>query len=333
MKSRHRAVAAALVATLCGLRPSAAVAAERGCPGMSIEPDAGFRARFPDVLARIQGEFSGRVDVDACARVDLQLEGDRVITLAVTLPDGRAASRSVTRPDDVIPTLQALLLVPDEVAPTAAAVATPAPTRSTPRRKAYLDPASRSDRDVPPRAAAERHIGVELSAITGARWGDGQLSVGAGALSFLELYHWLIGFEGRVDSYRSIGESDPETALELAILAGRRFDLGSVALDLSAGPAVAMKGIAVSRTEVARVSGTGPPAMPPPQRTDPSSGPVPRLLLGARLGFSPRSVFRTFVGLDAELGPARVADDAGPSSARLPEFSLGLALGATVGTP
>jgi hypothetical protein len=71
----------------------------------------------------------------------------------------------------------------------------------------------------------------------------------------------------------------------------------------------------------------------PPRHADPSSGPVPRLLLGARLGFSPRSVFRTFVGIDGEVGPSRVADDAPANSARLPGFSLGLALGGTVGTP
>jgi hypothetical protein len=57
------------------------------------------------------------------------------------------------------------------------------------------------------------------------------------------------------------------------------------------------------------------------------------LLLGARFGFSPRSVFRTFVGVDGAVGPRRVDNDANSASARLPAFSLGLALGATVGTP
>jgi hypothetical protein len=60
------------------------------------------------------------------------------------------------------------------------------------------------------------------------------------------------------------------------------------------------------------------------------------LLVGARLGFSPRSVFRTFVGVDGELGPSRTA--AAPeanvsSSPRMPTFTVGLSLGATVGTP
>jgi hypothetical protein len=58
-----------------------------------------------------------------------------------------------------------------------------------------------------------------------------------------------------------------------------------------------------------------------------------RLLLGARLGFSPRSVFRTFVGIDGEVGPTQASNDDVSASARLPSFSVGLALGATVGTP
>jgi hypothetical protein len=58
------------------------------------------------------------------------------------------------------------------------------------------------------------------------------------------------------------------------------------------------------------------------------------LLVGARLGFSPRSVFRTFVGFDGELGPSRTVDpEANVSSPRIPTFTVGLALGATVGTP
>ena len=172
--------------------------------------------------------------------------------------------------------------------------------------------------------------------LTGARMGDGQIGVGAGMLGFLEVHGWLLGFEGRADVYRPLLSGDPETALELALLAGRRFDFGGLALDLNAGPAVAMKGLAFSQSRSAQVVAMGtnsPPPPPPPAESDPSSGPVPRLLLGARFGFSPRSVFRTFIGVDGAVGPRRVEEDATNASARLPAFSLGLSLGATVGTP
>ena len=319
------------LALLAGLCPRPALALEHGCPGLSVEPDAGVRTRWPALLQRIDREFSMRADVDACARVDLRLEGDSVITVAVSLPDGRATSRSVARHDDVIPVLQALLLVPDSplvVAPPPKALSAPRPPR--------IESTNPRDRDATPAVAAPRQLGFELSVSTGARVGDGQFGLGVGAMSFVEVRSWLLGFSGRADAYRPIAGGDPETALELALLGGKRFDFGRVALDLSAGPGIAMKGLALSQTEVvrsdARAPGSPPPP-PPPAREDPSSGPVPRLLLGARLGFSPRSVVRTFVGIDGEVGPTQTSSDDLAASARLPSFSVGLALGATVGTP
>lgn len=336
MRPRPSSKLPALVALLAALAPCVARAAERACPAMAIEPDAGFRARFPDLLERIQNELAAHADIDACARVALRVETDAAIGVSVTLPDGRMASRNVARRDDVMPTLQALLLVPERapevtaLPPSPPSVAAKRPKR-LPRRDATPEP---TDRDLPPSPAAQpRELGFELSAISGVRIGDGQFGYGAGVLSFLEVHSWLVGFQGRADGYRSIHGSDPETALELALLAGRRVDFGNVALDLTIGPGVAMKGVRLSETEVVRAPMT-PPATPPP-RNEPSSGAVPRLLLGARLGFRPRSVFRTFVGIDGELGPSRTSVDpeANVSSPRMPTFTVGLALGATVGTP
>jgi hypothetical protein len=167
--------------------------------------------------------------------------------------------------------------------------------------------------------------------ISGVRAGDGQIGYGGGLLSFVEIHRWLVGFQGRADGYRSILGSDPETALTLGLLFGRRVDLGSTALDLLAGPAVAMRGANFSQTEPAPDI-THKEQQPPPR--EPDVGLVPRLLFGAHFGFAPHSVFRTFVGVDGELGPRR-GGDATPSTdatGRMPAFTLGLALGATLGT-
>lgn len=323
------AVRLAVLASVCGASP--AWAAERTCPFVSIESDSAFRARFSDLLDRLQRELASRSDIDACARIVFHLEGDSVITMSVQLPDGRTTSRSVTRPDDIAPTLQALLLVPLPLP--AAQAEIPAPPSGPPHRASPRAQPTFDDRKTPAPENRARRLGIELSFITGARAGGGQVGVGAGALSFLELYGWLLGFEGRADSYRAmLGSGDRETALELAVLAGRRFHFDGWALDLTAGPGVAVKGFAVSDTEVVSANmNTVPLALA--RRRNPNSGAVPRLLFGARFGFSPRSVFRTFVGIDGELGPAQVADEGDENSARLPAFSLGLALGATVGTP
>jgi hypothetical protein len=64
-----------------------------------------------------------------------------------------------------------------------------------------------------------------------------------------------------------------------------------------------------------------------------STSTVPRFVLGTRLNFGARSTVRAFVGIDGELGPARAGDSVDmPNASRLPIWTLGLALGATVGT-
>jgi hypothetical protein len=331
MKPSSRAQVAALMALLAGVCPRPAQAIERHCPGIAVEGDTAFRSQWPGLLQRIRSEFSVRPDVDACAQVTLHHENDSRIGISVVLPDGRAAFRSALGEDEAISALQALLLVPERPRPTSSPDSepvVPAPRPAPPStQKPGLDQGF-----APPPGDTTRKLGIELSIITGARVGDGQFGAGAGVLSFLELHGWLIGFEGRADGYRPIDGGDPETALELGVLAGRRFDLGRVAVDLTAGPAVAMTGMGVSRIDVARMeSATPKSSSSAPQEQE--TGPVPRLLLGARVGFSPRSVFRTFLGVDGEVGPGTGPENGFNTSGRLPEFAIGLALGATVGTP
>jgi len=339
MRPPPRAILPSLVATLApfgapralaALDPGTRVGAERGCSLVTIEPDAGFSARWPVLLDRIRGELTGRRDIESCARVELRLRDD-LVEVFVRLPDGRSAVRSLASHEDVLPTLQALLLIPaSERGTSRPRPAQPVPvTTRVDERVAHM---ARPERDAPVRPRGwPREFGVELSFISGARVGDGQFGVGAGALSFLEVRSWLIGFEGRADTYHPVRGGDGATALELGVLGGRRLDFGNLALDLTGGPAVAVKGIVLSETDVERVSaGSTPPRTAPAAES--SSGPVPRLLLGARLGFSPRSVFRTFIGIDAEIGPARAVGPSTESSARMPGYVFGLAVGATVGT-
>jgi hypothetical protein len=301
---------------------------------LAVEADAPFLSQSPGLVERIRAELGARPDLDPCARVALRREQEALIAVAVTLPDGRSASRHVTREEDIVPTLQALLLVPARPpAPALRPKPTPRPAHAAQRRATAALPPPALDRADATDARGPREFGIELSAITGVRVGDGQFGAGAGVLSLLELHGWLLGFEGRADGYRPLSGGDPETALELALLAGRRFDLGSVALDLTAGPGVAMNGISVASSEVTRVEASDGVQTPPPmlpRAPDRSAGPMPRVLLGARVGFSPRSMFRTFAGVDAEFGPAPGADS---RTGTLPRFAFGLAVGATVGTP
>lgn len=304
-----------------GARP--ALAAERACSPMVVEADDDVLGRWPQLPDRVRGAFERRGDIDACARVRLTLS-DAAIIVAVILPDGRSASRSVSRREDVVPVLEALLLVPRRPSPPPSeSEPSPSPPASSLRAVPAAVSLATSERDAtkPSREAPPRSFGIELSVATGARIGDGQTSVGVGAMSFLDVAGWLVGFAGRADQYGLAG--GPEGgALELAALGGRRFWFRTVALDLIGGPAVAVQGNSFSRS--------GPDG----SREEHTSGSEPRLLFGARLNLAARSVLRTFVGIDGEVGVVSASDANPPIDVhRLPDWTLGLAVGATVGTP
>jgi hypothetical protein len=299
---------------------------------MAVTVDEWVRARWPDLPSHLRHALATRTDIDACARVELTLT-DGAIALGVTLPDGRFASRQVARREDVLPTLEALLLVPQS-APEASVVATSIPSGPPP---APAQPAEATARAaVPARLAVpERHevearpasyagsrLGFELSVLADARLGDGQTSVGLGAFSLLDIGGWLVGFEGRADHYEQIGGGFVGAALELAALGGRRFRFQNLALDFAGGPAVALRG---GGTDT-RVTPAGSTSL------QSGLGTVPRALLGAHLVLGARSSLRTFIGVDGELGPATGPGGNPIDPVQLPAWTVGLVLGATAGT-
>jgi hypothetical protein len=279
--------------------------------------------------------FEAREDVDRCARILLTSHAG-MIGVEVVLPDGRSAQRSVTRRDEVVPVLEALLIVPpaplNPEVPSSPATTAVASAPSTPPTtldlagSAVPTTASVPVRESPGaiRAQPSSHLRIELSALTGARIGDGQASVGLGVVSFVDLSRWLVGFAGRADRYETLDGTHSAGALELALLGGRRLWFRTMALDLVGGPAVALGGT----TTYARGSQTGN------DQSASASNTVPRFLVEARLVFAALSTVHTFVALDGDFGPAN-SPDAGrlPHAPHLPTWMAGLALGATVGTP
>jgi hypothetical protein len=171
-------------------------------------------------------------------------------------------------------------------------------------------------------AQPSSRLGIELSAWTGARIGDGQASVGLGALSFLDLSGWLVGFAGRADRYEQLSGARSAGALELALLGGRRLALRTMALDLVAGPAVALGGTTKYSTQLPTGDNVSASA----------SNTVRRVLVEARLAFAAQSTVHTFVSIDGDFGPANSPDASQvPNAPRLPTWTAGVAFGATVG--
>jgi hypothetical protein len=303
MNRRLPALLFALVALECARAGSAL--AGSACP-LAVTPDAGVAGRWPDLAADIQRTFAARTDVDGCAHVRITMPAG-AIAVEVVLPDGRSASRLVSRPEDLMTTLQALLLVP------AVAPAPPVVVRAVASKAPDTEAAG---------------LGIELSVLAGTRIGDGQIGAGLGLLSLVEVNTWLAGFAARADGYQASDGRPGAAALVLAILGGRRFRSGTLALDLAAGPALAMLGAMTSVTVVA-------PASEPshPLRESRELGASPRLLTTARLSFRARSVIRPFVGVDGEFGPVRQEPPIAMNEIdRIPRWTVGLLLGATAGT-
>src|SRR5688572_31419156 len=113
MKRRLSPRLVALSGLIGALGPRAALAADRACSAVTIESEAALRERWPDLVPQVRDDLLARDDLDACAHVSLSLRADAAIGVTVALPDGRSASRTAQRRDDVGPTLQALLLIPE----------------------------------------------------------------------------------------------------------------------------------------------------------------------------------------------------------------------------
>lgn len=323
-----------IVVALAGLMGPGLANAAESCAPLSIEADGHVLARWPELPERLRSTFEAREDIDACARVKVALRGK--FHVEVALPDGRVAERVVSDVEDVVQVLEALLVVPPPSPSSsqepieARVVPSSEPTDSPPlpARALVGEEPPGSDRldpmplaRGPQKRSSEHAVGVELSALTGARVGGRPVSVGIGALAFADVTGWLVGIGGRFDRYTT--STQQTRAIELAALGGRRFRWNETALDLVAGPAVVM--IDTGDRDAPEVVLVRPHVVAPAER--PST--LPRLVLGARLHFRARSTLRTFVGVDGEVGPAGAPLD---GNAPLPVATIGLALGATMGT-
>jgi len=343
MMRRYPLSPALLTGVLAAFCVPPAYAQAASCSSLDIELAAAVSHRWPDLPSDVRAALDGRDDLDRCAQIKLTVQ-DTAIVVEVRLPDGRSAERTVARREDIVPTLESLLLVPPRsLQGTREQLETEGPEPSQPvKRAAKPGPAPANVpasgirvepvgghpavADRGPAAAAPRsesQLRIDLSVVSGARVGDGQSAVGLGVFSFVELSGWLVGLGGRADRYRSLAE--PKTdggALELALLGGRRLRSRNLALDLLGGLAAVLQGTDTFEKQSATSDFKAT-----------SSSTVPRLLLAARLNLNARSTLHPFVGVDGELGPTR-ANDGGavPYVSHLPMWTVGLALGATVGT-
>jgi hypothetical protein len=325
-----RARQAAILVTVVGIFGSnRRLAAQPDCSSLAVDAGAGVGARWPDLGERIRDALDGRADIDHCARVTISL-AQAGIVVVVVLPDGRQASRVVPLADDVVPTLEALLLLPASAPGAPDVEPARAPKRAgggsvaaMPRAAPVVSvslPAASGTISEPARVRLEFSVGA------GARAGDGQVGFNLAALTLFDVAGWLLGFEAAASGYRDHEGGPGASALAAALVGGRRVRFDSVALDVMAGPALAVRGIGTSVAVARMADGSG--AAPPPV----DDGPWARLLWGARMTFRARSLVRTFAGLDGEIALGLPSANLPDGEPRLPKWTVGAVLGVTVGT-
>jgi len=100
-----------LAGTFAAFCAQPALAEAPACSPLAVAVDPPLTTRWPGLLSDVRAAFDTRDDIDRCAQVRLKWR-ESAISVEVMLPDGRAAARSVSRRDDVVPTLESLLLVP-----------------------------------------------------------------------------------------------------------------------------------------------------------------------------------------------------------------------------
>ncbi len=89
------------------------------CPPSAIDMDDAAQSRLPGMKEEVRSALGSREDLDTCARVHSAMRQGPTISVEVTLPDGRMAARDVAHREDVVPMLEALLLVPPAPQPSA----------------------------------------------------------------------------------------------------------------------------------------------------------------------------------------------------------------------
>jgi hypothetical protein len=255
--------------------------------------------------------------VDPSAVIDLHASAGGM-RVEVTLAEGRRAEREVGTPDELVPTVEALVLLPEV---TRAAPAQAAAPPSPPSAAAPPSPPPAAETPPPPSAAvaepAPAATSLELGvAITG-HWSGapGYVSSGMFVYAGARVNGWLIGLGLRWDAFDvalhpTLSGLEGESAGASLLLARTLFERQAWAFELGAAGQLL---VATQELEAANERELGRSAA--------------EFLLGlhGRLLLLPGAVRPTIL-LDAALAPARLRHGL-TLYQKLPVWSIGVALG------
>lgn len=317
-----RALASAAIVVFGGSYAPVARAApdETMCEDPRVRVQGSVDARWLDPIARACERLAAEPGSDPDARVRIVPSGHDLV-VEVTLRDGRRTLRRVTAAERLVPTLEALVLVPALAPDESPAPPAEAPS-ALPEKIDAEAPPSRGATSSPGPTAAPAPVAFEASGLLGGRVAGPFVSVAPAIGGRLRLGPWLFGIAGRWDVVQRSTRASTSTfemeTVAFGIELGRRVPLGAGALDLGVAPRL------VAETQTAEsVDGE-------------QSSSATDLRLGALARWAPAPAgFHFVVELDAELSPSRLRRSLrlDPALPALPAWSAGIALGVAWATP
>ena len=300
---------ALLALLLCmGLFSVHSVRADGACSQPRVHWRSDLPLHWQRALLAACDELVSAQGLDTDARVDVHArQHGRAIELQVNASDGRTATRSVDNADELLMTMQALVLLP----PTQRSPASvPPPPTAAPVEHVDLQPSAAASQRY---AAMRQALQVEISAalmgriaflpdyLSPALW----LSVG------MHLERFTLGIDVRWNPFQTLISRPHPMGLEIESLGAgffvvhRVLDADATGLDLGVHAFLSADTRALEEDEAATES----------TRMDGRLGVLARWGIGSRTA-------RWTIMLDAELSPARVK-----THGDFPTFSLGLGAG------
>lgn len=288
--------------TFCALVVAASVRAQTGCTVPHVDWDDGLPIRWQRSLLAACDALAAGPGLEPDIEVRAARRG-HVLLLRVKAADGRRAVRRVGRPDEVLVTMQALVLVPPTVVQASGQAKLP---EAAPKDAGYAPAVGAG----PERAYRQRHLQVEIGAVLMGRlafapeYASPALALHAG----LHLERYTLGLDVRWNPYQTSITRPHPVGLEVESLGAGLFvtrrviDVDAIGVDLGARAFLAADTRAQELNEAATES----------------------TVLDGRIGMLARWSFgaptaRWALELDAELSPARLREHGD-----FPAFSVGL---------
>lgn len=314
LDARCAAVGAVTLAVLLLAARAEARWATDGCHGPRLLVAPTVPERWRDAVEKARVLLDGKSDLDRCAELVLEADGDTLL-IRIVLADGRNATRQLEEPAVLYETLEALLSVP------------PPGERWSVENGDELRPGPESRAAAPTKPSFEPRVELGLGVM--GRVAGAPLYGGAGLAAFaqLSLDRWLLGVAARWDASDALlADASPSgfnmQTLALGINVGIRSSFRGLTVDALLGPEVRVENQEASGGETA------------PDGIGGGTSDV-RLDAALRLTTPRGGRIRFFIEGDINASPSRLAKShrLDPGLPTLPAWSAGLTLGVEWSSP